>query len=192
MSGDPWLQRWLHRVRRDASAAPVLELGCGDGRDTEVLVACCDYIVAADLDPESLRRCGRRVRQARCVMLDLAQPLPFRDQAFPVIVASLSLHYFAWSTTVAIMREIERCIAPRGTLLARVNSTGDIHYGAESPDAIEPHFHRVGRRTKRFFDRPALTRLLRNWQTDAVDELTIDRYEKPKVVWEVVARHGAE
>jgi hypothetical protein len=35
---DPWLQPWLALVRERAGNAPVLELGCGSGRDTATLV----------------------------------------------------------------------------------------------------------------------------------------------------------
>lgn len=149
-------------------------------------------MIAADIAPDRLRRCVQQAPQADHVLLDLAQRLPFRDRSFPVIVASLSLHYFGWSTTVDAVREIGRCLEPGGTLLARFNSTRDTNYGAASPHQIEPDFFQVGTRTKRFFDHPSLLRLFETWQIDAIEEMTIERYEKSKVVWEVVARHGAD
>ena len=36
---DPWLARWLPLIGERAASLPVLELGCGGGRDSEVLVA---------------------------------------------------------------------------------------------------------------------------------------------------------
>jgi hypothetical protein len=44
---------------------------------------------------------------------------------------------------------------------------------------------------KRFFDRAAVEALLRGWRIDFLEHSTIDRYDKPKTVWEAVARPPA-
>lgn len=189
-AGDPWLERWLPLLRR--SDGPVLELGCGDGRDTATLVAAGCTVVASDRDIDALRACRARVPAARCVQLDLgAPPLPLASARFPVVVASLSLHYFAWDVTVALAAEIARCVQPSGALIARVNSTEDVHHGAAAPDEIEPGLKLFEGATKRFFDRASVEALLRGWRIDFLEHSTIDRYDKPKTVWEAVARAPA-
>jgi hypothetical protein len=46
----------------------------------------------------------------------------------------------------------------------------------------------VGEQTKRFFARADLLALFADgWQLTALEEQTIDRYERPKVVWELAA-----
>jgi hypothetical protein len=46
---DRWLEPWLNTVRERAGPAPVLELGCGNGRDTATLAAAGVRVVAVDL-----------------------------------------------------------------------------------------------------------------------------------------------
>jgi hypothetical protein len=46
----------------------------------------------------------------------------------------------------------------------------------------------VGDKTKRFFDRADLVTLFADgWHIASLEEKTIDRYERPKVIWELVA-----
>jgi SAM-dependent methyltransferase len=57
---------------------------------------------------------GRLGYRATILTADLADPLPFADASFDVIVASLVLHYLAdWSTPLA---EFHRVLVPGGTV----------------------------------------------------------------------------
>ena len=188
---DPWLTAWMPRIRNLSLDEPVLELGCGKGRDTATLCAGGLAVVATDISRPSLQQCAKAARRASALQMDLREPFPFRAMSFRVIVASLSLHYFSWAGTKGAVAEIARCIRPGGLLLARFNSTNDIHHGAGVGDEIERHLFRVGVREKRFFDRADVVGLLAGWHIDQLTEQTIQRYEKSKVVWEVAALGGA-
>jgi hypothetical protein len=73
-------------------------------------------------------------------------------------------------------------------LLCRVNSTRDVHHGSTGHPSIEPGYFRVGDTPKRFFDRADLLKLFAHgWHVVTLEEHTIDRYERPKVIWELVA-----
>lgn len=185
---DPWLDRWLPLITQQSPGQPVLELGCGSGRDTAELIAAGCQVIAADISLESLHHCAARGDRAVPVQLDLGAPLPFRSGRLAVIVASLSLHYFTWRLTRQIAAEVERCLRPGGLLLARVNSTKDVNHGAAAGDEIEPCFYRVDGAPKRFFDRQAVVDLLEGWDIELVEENVIHRYARPKVVWLAVAR----
>jgi SAM-dependent methyltransferase len=183
---DKWLEEHAERLRDAAGAAPLLELGCGGGRDTAQLIAMGHRVVAADLRHEAVASCALDVPAALPLQLNLSAPLPFAAGAFPAVLASLCLHYFAWEVTVGIVGEIRRCLRDGGLLLVRLNSTEDIHHGAGSGEPLEVNFFRVGGRTKRFFDRTAVHCLFHDWRIAAVAHKTILRYEKPKAVWEAI------
>lgn len=188
MNADPWLDRWLPLLRDRSPAGPLLELGCGWGRDTATLLAAGGAVVAADIEHGALRGCAVRAPGARLIQLDLATPLPFGDGSFPVVIASLSLHYFPWPVTVQIVAEIGRCLRPAGMLIARFNSTEDVHHGAASVDEIGPGYKLFEGSPKRFFDRAAVVDLLRGWEIGFLEHAVIHRYDKPKAVWEAMAR----
>lgn len=188
MSLDPWLDRWFDELGRMSGSLSVLELGCGPGRDTVLLAKKGHQVVAADVDEVALRRCAERVPSAHPVLLDLAVPLPFADEAFDAVMASLCLHYFDWAATQRAMGEIHRCLRMDGCLAVRVNSTKDVNHGAEGHPEIAHLFYDVDGRTKRFFDRASIEKLFaQGWRCDSVTEMTIERWALPKVVWEVFA-----
>ena len=192
---DRWMARWLPRLAAAAGGKPVLELGCDTGGDTEWLLAQGLPVVAADIAPSGLRQLAARHRPAapaaavHLVQLDLRQPLPFAEAAFGAVVASLSLHYFDWTTTERAVADIRRCLRPGGLLLCRLNSTADVLHGAQGHEEIEPGLFRVNARyaeTKRFFARSDVERLFASWTVAALEETRVLRYEQPKVAWEVV------
>ena len=46
---DPWLQQWLPLIRSHVGMLPMLELGCGEGEDTQTLLADGHQVIAIDL-----------------------------------------------------------------------------------------------------------------------------------------------
>ncbi len=185
---DAWLQRWLPLLREHTGERCVLELGCGEGRDTAVLQASGLRVVAIDCSAAALAEARRSVPGATFMESDLRVPLAIDAGDVGAVVASLSLHYFDWQTTRQIVARLRDCLTPHGLLLCRVNSTRDVHHGSTGYPAIEPGCYRVGDMTKRFFARADLLKLFADgWQIAALEEQTIDRYDRPKVVWELVA-----
>src|SRR5262245_26233745 len=159
MLEDRWLQRWLPMVLQHAGSGPVLEIGCGRGDDTETLVNAGARVVAFDLSPSNVAAARSRVARATVVCQDVRSPFPDAGDAYGVIVASLSLHYFAWRDTVHLVSRIRAALPPGGLLLCRLNSTRDRHHGASGHRAIEDNYYDVRGQPKRFFDRQALDRL---------------------------------
>ena len=187
MQNDPWLERWLALIRETSAGGPVLELGCGNGRDTVDLLRAGCTVIVMDISMENLAECAKSAPEAKLLQMDIGKPFPFTDHNIPVIVASLSLHYFSWEVSLQISTELKRCIKAGGLLLARFNSTNDLHYGASSTVEIEPNFYQVGTRTKRFFDESSVRRFLQGWEIQFLEENVIQRYQKPKWVWEAMA-----
>jgi len=183
---DPWLERWSHLLV-SSRGGPLLELGCGAGRDTRYLTALGLTVTAGDYSQEALDLCRRAAPLAEVRRIDLRGPLPFPDGTFPVVVASLCLHFFPCALTVGIMAEIRRCLSPGGVLLLRVNSSRDIHRADEVLHEVEPGLYLMKGQLKRFFDRDALARLLgAGWLVHGFEELKVDRYGATKFLWEAV------
>ncbi len=187
MQNDPWLDKWLALIHEKSTSGPVLELGCGHGWDTADLLSAGCNVIAIDISAENLAECARSVPNAMLVQMDNGKPLPFADHSLPVILASLSLHYFSWDVTLQISSELRRSIQCNGLLLARFNSTNDHNYGAGSGLEIEPNFYQVETGTKRFFDEASVRRFLQEWDIQFLEENVIYRYQKPKYVWEAMA-----
>jgi SAM-dependent methyltransferase len=184
---DPWLSRWLALIGERAAGEPILELGCGGGRDSALLVAAGHRVVGVDLSAKAIANARQRAPVAEFHCQDIQAPFPMARAG--VVIASLSLHYFPWAQTEELVGRIREVLAPSGLLVCRLNSTNDHHFGASGHPRIDDDdgFYLVDGSPKRFFDRPAVTRLFANgWGMLSLEEGAIDRYDHPKWVWETI------
>jgi SAM-dependent methyltransferase len=192
VSADPWLQDWLQLLHDRAGTAPILELGCGIGKDTAILVEAGFRVVAVDLSPRAVERARAAAPQAEFHIRDLRAPFPVTAGEVGVIIASLSLHYFAWVETLALVERIRTTLRPHGALLCRLNSTKDHNYGAIGYPRIEDNYYLVQGEPKRFFDQTSIEAVFATfWRKLSVAERVIKRYSQPKVVWEVIVERDA-
>ena len=187
---DRWLDRWLSLIGERTAGLPILELGCGGGRDSEILAAAGHRVVGIDLSSAAIANARGRAPTAAFQCQDVRGAFPVERAG--VVLASLSLHYFPWNETVALVERIRRTLVPNGLLLCRLNSTNDHHHGASGHPAIDANYYLVDGEPKRFFDRAAVDRLFATgWRVLSQEEGVIARYDHPKSVWEVVLEKAA-
>lgn len=190
MPDDPWLERWLPLVAERVGGIPVLELGCGSGRDTQILASAGHRVVGVDRSAAAIAKAVARVRSADFHCQDVRAPFPIT--ATNVVLGSLSLHYFSWSETVELVGRIHAVLRPGGLLLCRLNSTEDHHFGASGHPEIEPGYYLVDGDPKRFFDRAAVERLFSTgWRVLYLHHEIMRRFGVPKAVWEIGLERAA-
>lgn len=186
-----WLERWAHLLPTDGR---VLDIACGRGEDALYLTGKRFSVIAGDFSAQALGHARRAAPLARLYQADFSLGLPFRDASFSSVIANLCIHYFSRDKTIAIVRDIRRCLSSRGLLFCRVNSTKDVNYGACGHPEIESGFYQVGSCAKRFYDEQRLRDLFDHaWEILNIEEYET-RYgsEKPKVMWELVARKASK
>ncbi|HWJ82052.1 MAG TPA: class I SAM-dependent methyltransferase [Nocardioides sp.] len=120
------------RLAGDVASLRILDAGCGSGPLMEALRARGATVAGFDLSPAMVELAGRRLGEdADVTVADLGAPLPYPDDAFDMVVASLSLHYVEdWSSALA---ELRRVLGPGGRLVVAI-----IHptvYAIVYPDA---------------------------------------------------------
>lgn len=110
----------------------ILDLGCGLGKDDAIFAQSGHTILATDfaeLAIEKNKAQYKNVPNLSFEVLDLNRSFPFSDNAFDVVYARLSLHYFTDSMTREIFQEIHRVLKPSGYLCFLCKSTNDKLYG---------------------------------------------------------------
>ncbi len=120
------------RLAGDVAGLEVLDAGCGSGPLAEALRAKGAVVSAFDLSPAMVELARERLGQDADVRVaDLGAPLPYADDRFDLVVASLALHYVEdWASALA---ELRRVLRPGGRLTVSI-----IHpmvYGVVYPDA---------------------------------------------------------
>ena len=193
MFHDPWLRRWLPLIRQQAQDGRVLEIGCGAGADTATLAAAGLQVQAFDLSPAAVAAARLRVPSAHIDCRDVRGPWPPEASGLGLVLASLSLHYFAWDETVALAARVRGALRPGGVLLCRLNSTEDQHFGARGHAQIAPGYYLVDGQPKRFFDEDAIRRLFgAGWRLRDLEHRSTRKYGLSKALWELVAERVGE
>lgn len=185
---DLWLEPFAEELEKSAGI-PMIDLGCGAGNDTLYLSERGYEVIACDHSTAALQKVSELVPKARTQIIRMPDPLPFPDRSAQVVIADLSLHYFAWADTLKIAADIRRILRPGGVLICRLNSVKDVEYGAGQGLELEPNYYELDGKRKRFFDRDQLERLFKGWKASVMEEQSMNRYDKPKAVW-VAAAHS--
>lgn len=104
----------------DVHGRRILDAGCGSGPLSESLRAGGAIMTAFDSSPAMVELARQRLGDyVPLYVADLAEPLPFTDEAFDDVVASLVLHYLGdWAGPLA---ELRRVLKPGGRLILSVN-----------------------------------------------------------------------
>ena len=184
---DLWLDKY-DAVLEASRDTPIIDLGCGMGNDSLYLSERGYRVVACDQSEFAVRCVSEAVPAAEVMVFDMLRGLPFIDGLAKIVIADLSLHYFSWSDTLAAVREINRVLIDGGHLLCRLNSTKDVAHGAGRGERVEDNYYDVNGHRKRFFDASQIERLFAGWKLQYCAEYLMNRYEQPKILWEVAAQ----
>jgi len=126
--------REAHILKRldaiDFKGKRVLEVGLGQGADSEQIIRRGAIWSGLDLTPESIRRVSTRLRlrglsyeQIECAS---ALSMPFPADRFDIVFAHGVLHHIP--DVVAAQKEIERVLKPSGRLIAMLYARRSLNY----------------------------------------------------------------
>ena len=98
----------------------ILDLGCGDGRLSELLAGSGCRLVAVDSSPEQVRAAAGRGLDAR--VIDAAR-LPFREE-FDAVFSNAALHWIR--PPEAVVRGVFAALRPGGRFVGELGGSGNI------------------------------------------------------------------
>lgn len=94
----------------------ILEIGCGNGRDSRYFALNGFSVVATDFSDVAVAKSSETnsYDNLQFSVLDVRDKLPFADGEFDVVYSSLALHYFTDDMTKDIFCELHRVLKPGG------------------------------------------------------------------------------
>jgi demethylmenaquinone methyltransferase/2-methoxy-6-polyprenyl-1,4-benzoquinol methylase len=95
------------------SDTKILDLCCGSGQATRVLVKYSQNVVGLDASPLSLARARRNVPQAKYVEA-FAEKMPFSENEFDLVHVSVALHEMESEQLQKILKEVYRVLKREG------------------------------------------------------------------------------
>lgn len=182
---DDWLNKYTKLFRKDFK---FVELGCGRAYCSNYLISDgFSDVIATDFSSEVLKMVQEENKDLQTMLFDMTGGLPFGDNSVDVVIADLCLHYFDNEMTKYIIKEISRVLKKDGYLLVRVNSTKEVQK-KNNLEKIEHNFYFEGNIYKRYFDEEDCYYYFKDFKVYYLQESAMDRYDNPKVLWELCLR----
>jgi ubiquinone/menaquinone biosynthesis C-methylase UbiE len=106
-----------------AEGDSVLDVGCGTGTLTILArqrAGVSGSACGIDASPEMIARAQRKARKSRLALtfqIAAAQSLPFPDERFDVVLATIMLHHLGRPARAQCVQEIRRVLKPNGRAL---------------------------------------------------------------------------
>jgi len=91
----------------------ILDLCCGSGQATQVLVQYSQNVIGLDASPLSLKRAKHNVPQAEYVEA-FAEKMPLADDSFDLVHTSAAMHEMEPEQLRQILRQVYRVLKPGG------------------------------------------------------------------------------
>lgn len=113
---------------KDKGCKNLLDLGCGDGRDSVFFSENGFDVTAVDYLDGGLKILQSISPKVKCEKVDV-RSLDFSDNSFDVVYAHLSLHYFDDETTRKIVKSLSQMLRDGGYLFIKCKSVEDSIYG---------------------------------------------------------------
>ncbi|MBI5442910.1 MAG: class I SAM-dependent methyltransferase [Deltaproteobacteria bacterium] len=132
------LRTWRRALVADVGG-PVLEVGCGTGRNLP-LYGCRARVVGLEPDEAALARARRR-RPGTTLVLGSVEALPFRSRSFGTVVSSLV--FCSVNDPAAGLREVRRVLKPEGELRMLEHVRDPRPRWGTLQDALQPIWTRV-------------------------------------------------
>ena len=162
----------------------LLDIGCGDGRDSMYFSEQGVNVTAIDFSEEAIGKLQTRFPDINALVKDILH-MDFPDTSFDAIYAHLSLHYFDDPTTDAVLCNIRRMMKHNGLFFIRCKSIHDPLYG-KGREINEDMF--LFHHTRHFFSAEYMREKLRDFEILSLEE-TASSYEgKDSCFVEAIAR----
>lgn len=130
VGGETKLRRIAVANLKITSDMQVLDLCCGGGQTTHLLVAQSNHVTGLDASPQSIDRAAKKVPSAQYVQ-GWAEAMPFECDQFDLVHTSLALHEMRPVQLWRVLQEVHRVLKPGG-IFALVDFHASTHllYGS--------------------------------------------------------------
>lgn len=179
-------------VMKQAGAKKVLELGCGQGRDTWFFAHNGFEVTALDYSEAGVCQMRKRSEELGAKVTvevhDARQPLPFPDGSFDVVYSHM---FFTMELTEEeisqILKECLRVLRPGGLNIYSVRNDHDPHFGKFIPRGQDMWENPLGF-VVHFFSEEKVRRLAAGYEVVSVREFDDPSPPFTKKLYEVVLR----
>jgi SAM-dependent methyltransferase len=180
---------------RENQVGSVLELGCGQGRDSLLFARNGLSVTALDYSETAVSAVRERAGSlglsslVRAQTCNVKEPLPFADQTFDACYSHMLLCMELSTAEIAfILREIHRLLRPGGLVVYSVRSNFDRHF--RTGRHIAEDIYEVGGFVIHFIDEQKIRKLARGYRIQTIER--IEEGSLPRDLFIVTMKKTAE
>lgn len=173
-NSDYWKNKWLSRLQEPANNFAVrayrqtkskrletlLDIGCGDGRDSVYFFNKGLKVTAVDFSISGIKKLKLQNPKINSILSDIRK-VKFKENYFDVIYAHLSLHYFDDKTTDKIFNNLHHILKKNGLLFVKCKSIDDALFG--KGQKIGENIYKKGH-TRHFFSKEYMAEKLKKFK----------------------------
>jgi ubiquinone/menaquinone biosynthesis C-methylase UbiE len=173
-NSDYWKNKWLSRPQEPANnfsvnsyklikknkQKTILDLGCGDGRDSIYFFNKGLKVTAVDFSDSGIKKIKSQNSKINCVLSDIRK-IKFPKNSFDVIYAHLSVHYFDDKTTTKIFDNLYKILKKDGLIFIKCKSIDDTLFGKGKK--IAENMYKKGH-TRHFFSKEYMAEKLKKFK----------------------------
>ncbi len=151
---------------RDKNYRTLLDLGCGNGRDSIFFNDHGLKVTAMDISKSGIESLKRKNSQIRTILKDIKN-INLPKNSFDVIYAHLSLQYFNLKESKIIFDKLHHLLTPAGMIFVRCKSIDDPKYG-EGINLGENIFFKS--HLRHFFTEELMKKLLKKFEIIKIEK----------------------
>ncbi len=119
---EEYLKKEKQKIKSCGIKGRILDIGCGNGRSTEILADLADYVIGIDFSKRLLNQAKKRLRKMSNVNFYLkdAKSMHFEDSSFDFVGMFWNTFGNLYLARDQVLKEVKRVLKPKGKILISV------------------------------------------------------------------------
>jgi len=152
-----------HEIMKKNNTKTILELGCGQGRDSIFFAESGYSVTATDFATSAIEFVGKKTEELKLFNLysqvqDFRQDFEFK-QKYDCVYSNLAFQFFNKDELITVFGKVASCLSPNGLFIFSTKKPGDKYY--QVGEKIDENTYKMNGVIRYFFSKNVILELLK-------------------------------